>query len=60
MSEMNQLDRIHREWLAARAVIAEALREWGVWDSENRAEAIIARLTAHNPPILLEMQDDSE
>jgi hypothetical protein len=54
---MNQLDRIATEWLAARDVIAAALLEWGTTKAASvvRAEAIIARLAAHDPPILLEM-----
>jgi hypothetical protein len=54
---MNQLDRIAKEWLAARFVISLALSEWGIPQADARAEAIIARLASHDPPILLEMQD---
>ncbi len=53
---MNDLDRVGREWLAAQTVIATALREWGVEWPDPRASAIIARLAAHDPPILLDMQ----
>jgi hypothetical protein len=54
---MTQLDRIAKEWEAAVSVIRSALHEWGVPQSQARAEAIIARLAAHNPPILLEMEE---
>jgi len=60
---MNQLDIIAKEWIAARQVIATALGEWygGSPDRLNqRAEAIIARLAAHKPPILLDMEIESE
>jgi len=57
---VNQLDRINREWTAARDVIAECLREWGTTTAASvvRAEAIIARLASHKPPILLEMEEE--
>ena len=60
--DMNQLDRIHREYNAARKVIADALREWYGHERrpEARAEELIFRLSEHNPPILLEMEDDLE
>jgi hypothetical protein len=60
---MTQLDRIAKEWRAAREVIASALGEWygGSPDRlQQRAAAIIARLAAHNPPILLEMEEADE
>jgi hypothetical protein len=60
---MNQLDRIAKEWLAARRIIATALGEWYGGSPEKlnrRAEAIIARLANNEPPILLEMQDEEE
>ena len=57
---MNQLDRIAKEWLAARDVIANALRDWGVPQADARAEAIIARLAAHKPPILLDMEEPDD
>jgi hypothetical protein len=59
---VNQLDRIAKEWLAAREVIAAALGQWYGGSPERlsaRAEAIIARLAAHDPPILLEMEDET-
>lgn len=54
-----KLDRIAKEWLAARQITADALREWGTTPAaaDVRAEAILARLAAHDPPILLEMQE---
>ena len=57
---MNQLDHIAREWLAARNIISDALQEWGTVSpvATVRAEAIIARLASHKPPILLEMEKD--
>jgi hypothetical protein len=57
---MTQLDRIAKEWLAARNVIATALGEWyggSPQMTESRATAIIARLASHDPPILLSMDD---
>jgi hypothetical protein len=54
---MTQLDNIAKEWRAARDVIQQALAEWDVQQSQARAEAIIARLAAHKPPILLEMEE---
>jgi hypothetical protein len=59
MNTQPQLNRIAAEWLAARRVIYGALVEWGASanEAEARAEAIIARLAAHDPPILLEMQE---
>ena len=60
---MNQLDRIAKEWLAARQVIATALGEWYGGSPERlqaKADAIIARLAAHDPPILLEMSEVTE
>lgn len=55
---MNQLDQISPAWLVSRNVIASALSEWGMVqagaESERTAEAIIARLASHKPPILLE------
>lgn len=61
---MNRLDRIAKEWIAARDTIADFLFESGM-DRERAeilAEAIIARLAAHNPPILLSMEatDDDD
>ena len=59
--QQRQLKRIATEWLAARDVISNALCEWGMaqaGEAERTAEAIIARLAAHDPPILLEMQDN--
>jgi hypothetical protein len=60
---MNQLDRIAKEYLAARRIIATALGEWYGGSPERlnaKAEAIIARLAAHDPPILLDMQDEEK
>ena len=58
---MNQLDHISTEYRESVSVIAAALTEWGMVqygsEAERTAEAIIARLAAHDPPILLEMQD---
>ena len=62
---MNQLDRIAKEYLAAVGVVSAALKEFyrrdlfrpGM-DADTMAEAILARLAAHKPPILLEMEDD--
>jgi len=56
---MNRLDRIAKEYLAAREVIANALQEFGTFSpvARVRAEAILARLAAHDPPILLEMEE---
>lgn len=59
------LIRIHKEWLAACGVISEALRDFyrrglfrGGFDADTMAEAIIARLARHDPPILLDMQEE--
>lgn len=53
------LATIAREWKAARTVISRAAAEAGVQQPDGFAEAVIARLASHNPPILLEM-DSSE
>ena len=53
---MNQLDCIATEWIAARETISTALRRFGLNDCGRKAEAILARLAAHDPPILLEME----
>ena len=61
---MNQLDQVAKEYLAAVEVISKALRDFhrmGLFrpgmDADTMAEAIIARLAKHEPPILLEMQE---
>ena len=58
---MNQLARIANEYDEAKHIIASALSEWGMVqhgaEAERTAAAIIARLAAHDPPILLEMQE---
>lgn len=51
---MNQTERIVSEWSAARSVIAGVLRRHS--NAEAEAEAIIAALAAHYPPILLSME----
>jgi len=56
MATQQQLNRIAAEWLAARDVIAGCLVDITA-NPQHRAEAIIARLAAHDPPILLEMQE---
>ena len=57
--QRRQLKRKAAVWRAARDVIAAALVEWGTTPAaaDARAEAIIARLAAHDPPILLEMEE---
>jgi Zn finger protein HypA/HybF involved in hydrogenase expression len=58
---MSQLDRITKESLAAREIIATAIGEWYGGSPKRlqaRAEAIIARLSNHKPPILLEIEDE--
>ena len=64
---MNQLERIANEWLAAKKIIADALRDFyrrqlfrTGFDSDTMAEAIIARLASHDPPILLQMETPDE
>jgi hypothetical protein len=51
------LKGVTREWLAARAVIVDFLRELRPDMSEvhleHNAAAIIARLASHEPPILI-------
>ena len=53
------LNKVANEWLAARAVIAEFLKDLGHFDEncEGYAETLIARLASHKPPIFLDMQD---
>ena len=54
------MESIAKEWLAARKVIADAAVEAQIPIESNRfAEAVIARLANHKPPILLEMEGDS-
>jgi hypothetical protein len=54
------LDRVAREWLAARGVIIDFLRELrpdlGRPELEHNAAALIARLASHEPPILLSQE----
>ncbi len=60
MADMNE---IAREWLAARNVIAEIIRELVPLTraaAEHNAAAIIARLAHHKPPILLRSEDQTE
>lgn len=56
------LERAGRQWLEARDVIAGALREWGFTRAEGHAgeqgadgyaAALLARLAAHEPPLLV-------
>lgn len=56
---MNQLARIDAEYRAARLVIYRVLVEAGASpnNAEAWAEAILASLAAHNPPILLQMEE---
>ncbi len=57
------LSRIASKWLEARNVIADALMELIPMTRPAAfriAEAIIARLAHHKPPILIEMQPEDE
>ena len=51
------LNKVASEWLMARRVISDAAIEAGVLVSraDAFAEAVIARLAAHEPPIVLEV-----
>lgn len=65
------MNKIAREWLAARDVIAKFFLELSPhfkkvdprWPdrqtlAESNAAAILARLASHKPPILLQFQED--
>jgi carbon storage regulator len=58
--EQDAMQAVAREWLASRKVIAEFLGELCQSASdetnEHNAAAILARLAAHNPPILTTMK----
>ena len=59
MTMPDQLQRVAEEWVTARDVIAEVLIQYAhVTEARGRrlAEAIIARLAANKPPILLEIE----
>ncbi len=49
------MDAIAKEWLMARKIISDALYELGVNQPISTAEAVIARLGSHSPPILLQV-----
>ncbi len=55
--KMMSMDAVAREWLAARKIIGNSAIEAGikVADANRFAEAVIARLAHHDPPILLDM-----
>ena len=64
MSNNLVMDKVAREWLAARNIIAAALSEWyppiSTYKSEMDAAAILARLAHHKPPLLIcqDKEDD--
>jgi hypothetical protein len=54
---MSNMDEAAREWLAARQVIVDFLRELRpdlfYAEAEHNAAALLARLANHEPPILV-------
>lgn len=58
-SNKKKLNAVSREWLAARDVIAATILDWlpgfGSGPADDLAAAILARLAAHDPPILLDL-----
>lgn len=62
-SDADYLAGAHRDWLAARKIIADTLCEWlvnlGPADAEHKAAAILARLAQHDPPLLIEAHKDT-
>lgn len=51
------MEIVARDWCMARAVIVAALAEWFPGEPlsvhERRADAIMARLASHQPPLLI-------
>jgi len=56
---MNGLQQAADEWVAARDVIIQVLREHEVESETTIAVQIIARLATHEPPILLNMEGEA-
>jgi hypothetical protein len=61
---MSHLEKVAREWLVARDIIADFLQELRPDMSkdhlEHNAAAILARLANHSPPILLEFWEEGK
>ncbi len=55
-TEQEEMQAIADEWKAARDVIANYLAPRFVTNANTSAEAILARLASHVPPILLKME----
>jgi hypothetical protein len=63
---MSNQDAIAREHRMARDVIANALTDWfpgsvgGMDGAYQYAEAILARLASHKPPLLVEVYEEGD